>query len=133
MKHTPASLPSSLAWPRTKRTPRCLMRKRRQTMEDLIVVTYRNQYSAVDNIRTLRKLDDDWVVDIHDAVAVARDSYGKLYIQDSYKATSQSGARWGVLLGMLLGGLALAPFTGGLSTTAAAGAIGAGAVGGAAV
>ena len=91
-------------------------------MEDLIVVTYRNQYSAVDNIRTLRKLDDDWVVDIHDAVAVARDSYGKLYIQDSYKATSQSGARWGVLLGMLLGGLALAPFTGGLSTTAAAGA-----------
>jgi uncharacterized membrane protein len=102
-------------------------------MEDLIVVTYRNQYSAVENMRTLRKLDDDWVVDIHDAVAVAKDSYGKLHVQDSYKATSQAGARWGVLLGTILGGLALAPFTGGLSTAAAAGAVAAGAAGGAAL
>jgi len=102
-------------------------------MEDLIVVTYKNQYSAVDNMRTLRKLDDDWIVDLHDAVAVAKDSQGKLHIQDSYKATGQAGARWGVLLGTILGGLALAPFTGGLSTAAAAGTVAAGAAGGAAL
>jgi uncharacterized membrane protein len=105
--------------------------ERRKTMEDLIVVTYDNQYSAVDNMQTLRNLNEDWVVAIHDAVAVSRDSYGKLNIQDSYKATTGEGVGWGVLLGTMLGGLALAPFTAGLSTAAAAGAVTAGAVGGA--
>jgi len=86
-------------------------------MEDLVVVTYKNQYSALDNVRTLRKLDDGWVVDIHDAVAVARNSYGKLYLQESYKPINQVGAGWGVLLG----GLALVPRTGWVSAVAAAG------------
>lgn len=100
-------------------------------MEDLIVVTYKNQYSAQDNMNALRNLSEDWIVDIHDAVAVARDSYGKLHVQDSYKATTKAGAGWGVLLGSILGGLALAPFTAGLSTAAAAGAVATAAVGGA--
>ena len=100
-------------------------------MEHLSVVTYNDQYSAVDNMDTLRKLDVNWVVDIRDAVAVARDTDGKLHIQDSYKPTTEAAAGWGVLLGTILGGLALAPFTGGLSTTAAAGAVAAGAAGGA--
>lgn len=100
-------------------------------MEDLIVVTYKNEYSAVENMDTLRNLSYDWIVDIHDAVAVARDADGKLHIQDSYKPTTGAGAGWGVLLGTVLGGLALAPFTAGLSTAAAAGAVAAGAVGGA--
>jgi len=85
----------------------------------------------VENMAKLRTLDYDWVVEIHDAVAVARDADGKLQIQDSYKPTAGEGAGWGVLLGTILGGLALAPFTGGLSAAAAAGAVGAGAVGGA--
>jgi len=100
-------------------------------MEDLIVVTYKNEYAAQENMQKLRNLDEDWVVDIHDAVAVARDADGKLHIQDSYKPTTGEGAGWGVLLGTVLGGLALAPFTGGLSTAAAAGAVAAGAAGGA--
>jgi uncharacterized membrane protein len=100
-------------------------------MEDLIVVTYDNQYSAVENMQTLRRLNYDWVVDIRDAVAVSRDSYGKLHVQDSYKETPGEGAGWGVLLGSMLGGLALAPFTAGASTAVAAGTVAAGAVGGA--
>ena len=68
-------------------------------MEDLIVVAYKNEYSAVDNMNTLRNLNFDWVVDIYDAVAVSRDSFGKLHIQDSYKPTTGQGAGWGVLLG----------------------------------
>lgn len=100
-------------------------------MEDLIVVTYPNQYSAQENMRTLRTLEFDWVVDIHDAVAVARGANGKLYLQDSYKPTTGEGAGWGVLLGAMLGGLAFAPFTGGLSAAAAAGTVAAGAVSGA--
>jgi uncharacterized membrane protein len=100
-------------------------------VEDLIVVTYDNEYSAVEYMQTLRRLDDDWVVDIHDAVAVTRDADGKLHLQDSYKPTAGEGAGWGVLLGTILGGLALAPFTGGLSAAAAAGTVAAGATGGA--
>jgi uncharacterized membrane protein len=100
-------------------------------MEDLIVVTYENEYSAVENMAKLRTLDYDWVVEIHDAVAVSRDADGKLHIQDNYKPTAGEGAGWGVLLGTVLGGMALAPFTGGLSAAAAAGAVGAGALGGA--
>jgi len=102
-------------------------------MEDLIVVTYNNEHSAMDNMQTLRTLSYDWIVDIHDAVAVARDAEGKLHIQDSYKPTTGAGVGWGVLLGTVLGGLALAPFTAGLSTAAAAGAVAAGAVGGASI
>ena len=100
-------------------------------MEDFVVIRYKNEYAAQENMNTLRLLHDDWVVDIHDAVAVARDANGKLHIQDSYKATTQEGAGWGVLLGTVLGGLALAPFTGGLSAAAAAGAVAVGAVSGA--
>lgn len=102
-------------------------------METMIVVKYENEYSAVDNMQTLRQLKDDWVVDIHDAAAVARDADGKLHIQDSYKPTTGAGAGWGVLLGSILGGLALAPFTGGLSAAVAASAVAAGAASGAAL
>jgi uncharacterized membrane protein len=106
-------------------------------MEDLIVVTYKNEYAAEETMQTLRNLEDGWMVDIHDAVAVARDADGKLHIQDSYKATTQAGAGWGVLLGTILGGLALVPLTGGLSAAAAAGTVAAGAafggIGGAAI
>jgi uncharacterized membrane protein len=96
---------------------------------DLIVVAYENEYSAYENLNLLRKFDRDWVVEIHDAVAVAKDSGGKLHIQDSYKATPRAGASWGVLLGTILGGLALVPLTGGLSAAAASGAVAAGATG----
>jgi uncharacterized membrane protein len=100
-------------------------------LEGMMVVTYKNELAAQANMQTLRKLDRDWIVDIHDAVAVARDADGKLRLRDSYKPSSKAGAGWGVLIGMILGGLALAPLTGGLSTAAAAGAVGAGTAGGA--
>ena len=102
-------------------------------MEELVVVAYDNEDSAEVNMALLRKLDRDWAVDLHDAVAVARDADGKLHIRDSYKATTGTGAGWGVLLGTILGGLALAPFTGGLSAAAATGMVASGALGGAAI
>jgi uncharacterized membrane protein len=105
--------------------------KGEKPVKDLIVVTYNNEYSAVENMAKLRRLNEDWVVDIHDAVAVARDTDGKLHIQDNYKPTTGQGAGWGVLLGTILGGLALVPFTGGLSAAAAAGTVAVGATGGA--
>ena len=102
-------------------------------MEDLIVVTYDSEYRAQETMNTLRSLNDNWIVDLYDAVAVSRDVNGRLDIMDSYQMTSKEGAGWGVLAGTLLGGIALAPFTGGLSTAAAAEAVAAGAVSGAAL
>jgi uncharacterized membrane protein len=100
-------------------------------VEDLIVVVYDNEYKAQETINTLRSLNDNWIVDLHDAVAVSRDMNGKLNVQDSYQMTSKEGAGWGILWGTLIGGLVFAPFTGGLSAATAADMVAAGAVGGA--
>lgn len=102
-------------------------------MEDMIVVAYKNEHAAQDNLATLRNLNYDWMLDIKDAVAVARDWDGELHVQDSYKATTDEGAGWGALLGTILGGLALAPFTGGMSAAAAAGTVVVGAASGATI
>jgi uncharacterized membrane protein len=100
-------------------------------MKDLIVVTYDNQYMAQENLDALRSLNDNWIVYLYDAVAVARDVNGKLDVQDSYQLTTKEGAGWGILWGTLIGGLVFAPFTGGLTAAAAAGTVAAGAAGGA--
>jgi uncharacterized membrane protein len=102
-------------------------------MEDLIVVTYGNEYRAQETINTLRSLNDNWIVNLYDAVAVTRDTNGKLNVQDSYQMTRGEGAGWGILWGTLIGGLIFAPFTGGLSVAAAAGTVAAGAATGAAL
>ena len=89
-----------------------------------MVVTYKNELAAQANMQTPRKLDRDWIVDIHDAVAVARDEESCA----SRTATNQAArqARLGCVDRYDLGGLALAPLTGGLSTAASAGAVAAG-------
>jgi uncharacterized membrane protein len=100
-------------------------------VEDLIVVTYDNEYSAQETMNVLRSLNDNWIVDLHDAIAVERDVNGKLNVLDSYQMTSKEGAGWGVLWGTLIGSLIFAPLTAGMSAAAAAGAVVAGAAGGA--
>ncbi len=81
-------------------------------------------------------MDDDWVVDLHDAVAVYRDYNGKLRVDQSYQMTTGEGAGWGGLWGSLIGLTLAIPFTGGATAPAAAvlaasaaagGALGAGA------
>src|SRR5215471_10087481 len=52
-------------------------------------------------------MDDDWVVDLHDAVAVYRDYNGKLRLDQSYQMTTGEGAGWGghrALAGGAVGG-----------------------------
>jgi len=77
-------------------------------------------------------MDDDWVVDLHDAVAVYRDYNGKLRVDQSYQMTTGEGAGWGGLWGSLIGLTLAIPFTGG-ATAPAAGALAAGAAAGAAL
>src|SRR6516225_4868019 len=104
-------------------------------MAQLIVVGFKkDMYRTSEVLSTLQGMDYDWVVDLHDAVAVYRDNKGKLRVDQSYQMTTGQGAGWGGLVGSLIG-LALAasiPLTGGASAVAA-GALAAGAAGGAAI
>ena len=101
-------------------------------MADLIVVGFKgDKYRASEVLNTLQELKDDWVVDLHDAVAVYRNEKGKLRIDQSYQMTAGEGAALGGTLGVLLGAMITIPFTGGASAgvALAAGTIGGGALG----
>lgn len=103
-------------------------------MAELIVVGFKNQmYRASEVLNELLSMNDDWAVDLHDAVAVYRDFNGKLRVDQSYQLTTGQGAALGGLWGMLIGATLAIPFTGGASAAAAAGAIAAGAAGGTAL
>lgn len=103
-------------------------------MAELIVVGFKNNmYRASEVLNELLTMNDDWVVDLHDAVAVYRDYNGKLRVDQSYQMTTGQGAAWGGLWGLLIGATLAIPFTGGASAAAAAGAIAAGAAGGTAL
>ena len=103
-------------------------------MAELIVVGFKNQmYRASEVLNELLAMNDDWVLDLHDAVAVYRDFNGKLRVDQSYQMTTGQGAALGGLWGLLIGATLAIPFTGGASAAAAAGAIAAGAAGGTAL
>ena len=80
----------------------------------------------------MQEMNENWVVDLHDAVAVYRDFDGKLRVDQSYQLTTGQGAGWGGLFGGLIGALLAVPFTGGASAVAAA-ALAAGTIGGTAL
>jgi uncharacterized membrane protein len=103
-------------------------------MSDLIVVGFKNnKYRASDVLNQLRRMDEDWTVSLDDAVAVYRDTNGKLRLDQSYELTTGEGAAWGGLWGSLIGATLAIPFTGGTSAAVAAGALAAGVLGGGAV
>jgi uncharacterized membrane protein len=101
-------------------------------MAQLIVVGFKkDMYRASEVLNTLQDMNNSWVVDLKDAVAVYRDYNGKLRVDQSYQMTTGQGAVWGGLLGGLLGALIAVPFTGGASAAAAlaAGTLSGGALG----
>jgi len=103
-------------------------------MSQLIVVGFKqDMYRASEVLNKLSSMDDDWVVDLRDAVAVYRDYSGKLRVDQSYQMTTGEGAGWGLFWGALIGALIAIPFTGGASGAALAGTLAAGALGGGAL
>ena len=103
-------------------------------MPELIVVGFKkDMYRASAVLNELLNLNDDWVVDLHDAVAVYRNYKGKLRVDQSYQTTTGEGAALGGLWGLLIGATLAIPFTAGASAAAAAGAVAAGALGGTAL
>ena len=103
-------------------------------MAELIVVGFKkDMYRASDVLNQLQRMNEDWAVDLHDAVAVYRNYNGKLRVDQSYQMTTGEGAGWGGLWGSLIGATLAIPFTAGASAAAAAGAIAAGVLGGGAI
>jgi uncharacterized membrane protein len=89
-------------------------------MAELIVVGFKkDMHRASEVLNTLKEMNESWVVDLNDAVAVYRDYSGKLRVDQSYQMTTGEGAAWGGLFGGLLGAMLAAPFTGGASAAAA--------------
>ena len=73
-------------------------------MAELIVVGFKkDMYRASEVLNTLQDMNDNWMVDLNDAVAVYRDYNGKLRVDQSYQMTTGEGAAWGGLLGGLSG------------------------------
>ena len=103
-------------------------------MAQLIVVGFKkDMYRASDVLNQLLRMNDDWVMDLHDAVAVYRDFDGKLRVDQSFQMTTGQGAAWGGLWGSLIGATLAIPFTGGASAAVAAEALAAGVLGGGAL
>ncbi len=103
--------------------------------ENLIVVGFHGKHRASEVLGQLEQLTYDWSLQLKDAVAAYRTDDGRLRIDQSVQPTTKEGAGYGVFIGSMIGALLAAPFTGGLSTAAAAAALGAsaatvGAVGG---
>ena len=103
-------------------------------MPQLIVVGFKkDKYRASEVLNQLQRMNEDWSVDLHDAVAVYRDTNGKLRVDQSLQMTTGQGAGWGGLWGSLIGATLAIPFTGGASAAVAAGTIAAAAASGAAL
>lgn len=97
-------------------------------MSELIVVGFKqDMYRASEVLNRLTSMNDNWVVDLRDAVAVYRDYEGKLRIDSSYQMTTGEGAGWGLFWGAMIGALIAIPFTAGASGAALAGGLAAGA------
>jgi hypothetical protein len=71
-------------------------------MAKLVVVGFKkDMYRASEVLNQLQSMNDDWVVDLHDAVY--RDYNGKLRVDQSYQMTTGEGAAWGGFMGSLIG------------------------------
>jgi len=108
--------------------------ERRTIVAEMIVVGFKkDMYRASEVLNELLDLNDDWVVNLHDAVAVYRDYKGKLRVDQSYQMTTGEGAGWGAFWGLMIGSLLAIPFTAGASAAAAGAAVATGAIGGTAI
>lgn len=89
-------------------------------MAQLLVVGFKkDMYRASEVLNQLEMLNDNWVVDLHDAVAVYRENNGKLRVDHSFQPTTREGAAMGGLMGSLIGLTLAIPFTGGASAAVA--------------
>jgi uncharacterized membrane protein len=91
------------------------------TMSTLVVIAYDDEFKA-DEVRTaLRKMQQDYLIDLEDAVVAVKNNEGKVKLHQMYNLTAMgavSGGFWGTLIGLIF----LNPLLG-LAAGAGAGAV----------
>jgi uncharacterized membrane protein len=91
-------------------------------MSDLVVIAYDDQFKAEEVRTKLRKLQQEYLVDLEDSVVAVKDGKGKVKLHQAHNLTAMgavSGGFWGALIGLIF----FAPLLG-LAAGAAAGAVG---------
>jgi uncharacterized membrane protein len=90
-------------------------------MSTLVVVAYDDMYKAEEVRLTLRKLQQNYLLDLDDAVVAVKDEQGKVKLHQAVNMTAAgavSGGFWGTLIGLIF----MMPLLG-LAAGAAAGAV----------
>lgn len=80
-------------------------------MSNLVVVAYPDEYRAAEVLATVRRLNNEYLIDLDDACYVTKDARGKLKLHQNTSLTG-AGAAWGGMWGMLIGLLFFVPFLG---------------------
>jgi hypothetical protein len=73
-------------------------------MSNLIVVAYDDQFRAEEVRTKLRKLQQEYLIDLEDAVVAVRNDAGKVKLHQLYNLTASgalSGGFWGTLIGLI--------------------------------
>ena len=92
-------------------------------MADLVVIEYDDEFKAHEVRLTLAKLQQEYLIDLADAVVAVKDAKGKVKLHQAVNMTA-AGAAQGGLWGSLVGLLFFGPFFGiGTLAGAAAGAV----------
>ena len=82
-------------------------------MLEILVVGFKgNVHRASGILDELRVLDDKWILDLADAVAVHRKVDGSVAMDQSYRPTGRRAAEWGSTIGLLIGATLSVPFIG---------------------
>jgi uncharacterized membrane protein len=84
-------------------------------MAELVVVAFDNPHEADDALAELRRLQQEYLVDLEDAVVAVRRPDGEVHLKQSVSlvgAGAASGGLWGGLWGSLVGLLFLNPLAG---------------------
>jgi len=90
-------------------------------MSNLVVIAYDDPFKAEEVRTKLRKLQQEYLIDLEDAVVAVKDDKGKVKLLQTYNVTAAgalSGGFWGSLIGLIF----LSPLLG-LAAGAAAGAV----------
>ncbi|HRF11334.1 MAG: DUF1269 domain-containing protein [Candidatus Accumulibacter phosphatis] len=73
-------------------------------MSNLIVVAYDDPFQAEEVRTRLRKLQQDYLIDLEDAVVAVKDDKGKVKLHQMFNLTASgalSGGFWGTLIGLI--------------------------------
>ncbi|TCS34711.1 putative membrane protein [Paucimonas lemoignei] len=73
-------------------------------MPELISVAYPDPYKAADVLNAMRRLQNEYLIDLEDAAYVTKDSDGKIRLHQSVNIPAigaVSGTFWGALIGLI--------------------------------